>query len=71
MKSFVIGVMCTAAISFAIWTTWGKDAVRVTAGQADQPAAIERCLLFWFGATTPENTPATRRLCNPPPTARS
>jgi hypothetical protein len=71
MKHFTYGALAMAAISFALWVTWGKDAVRNTAGQPDQAAAVERCMLFWFGAATPENSPALRRLCNSTQAGRS
>jgi len=65
MKHFAIGAVIVAALSFALWVTWGREAVRITAGQPDQPAAVEDCVLFWFGAYSPDKAPDLRDRCRP------
>lgn len=67
MKHFLLGLAAMAAVSAALWLTWGRAAVRLAANEPDPALAAERCVAFWFGAATPGEAPALRRLCDGAP----
>lgn len=71
MLWFSAGVVFTASAAFAVWVTWGRDAVRAGASaqcerQEDAVAVAETCAAWWFGAEPTEKFDLKKRVCGRP-----